>query len=470
MTQDPILEAFDHQVHHRPERLAVVAPSGRGATVGELDATAARVTAAVGEARLGPGTPVLLSGPNGAAFVAAWIGLRRAGMPVVLVDRRTPAGERHRVASRLGAAGEVVLTDPWTLQQAEIVQSLPGGRPLDRPDVASLRLTSGSTGEPRGIAHTADALASDDADLARSMALVDDERILAAIPLSHAYGFASVLLPVLMRPSTMVVPDDDGPLAAMRAVAAGGVSFLPTVPAYIQSVLKMASPPPLPESVRLVVTAGAPLPPGTAVRFREAYGRGIHVFYGASEVGGICYDRTGTAGERGTLGEPVDGVRVRLVGDDGAEGDDGVVEIRSPAAAIGYLPEATPDLSGGVFRTSDLGRWRDGELVLTGRVDDLLNVRGKKVNPREVEAVLALCTGVDEAVVVGERDAAGAGHLVRAVVARTSGDLDVATLRAWCADRLAAHKVPRSYVLVDRIPRTERGKIDRQALRRLVGR
>ena len=60
----------------------------------------------------------------------------------------------------------------------------------------------------------------------------------------------------------------------------------------------------------------------------------------------------------------MDGVRVRLVGDDGAENDDGVVEIRSPAAAIGYLPEATPDLSGGLFRTSDLGRWRDGELVL----------------------------------------------------------------------------------------------------------
>ncbi len=467
MTQDPILEAFAHQVRLLPERLAVVTPSGRAATIGELDAMAGRVTDAVRGGRVPPGSPTLLAGPNGATFVAAWIGLRRSGLPVVLVDRRTPVAERHRVASRLGAAAEIVLTDPWDLPGAALVQSLPGGRPLERPEVASIRLTSGSTGEPQGIAHTASALATDDADLARSMALVDDERILAAVPLSHAYGFVSVLLPVLMRTSTMVVPDDDGPLAAMRAVAEAGVTFLPTVPAYIQSVLKMATPPPLPATVRLVVTAGAPLQPATAVRFRETYGRGIHVFYGASEVGGITFDRTGTAGERGTLGGPVDGVDVRLVGDDD---DGGVVEVRSPAAALGYVPEGSSALDGGVFRTSDLGVWRNGELVLTGRVDDLLNVRGKKVNPREVEAVLAACHGVDEVVVVGDRDLAGGGHLVRAVVARTNEGLDLVALRAWCADRLAPHKVPRSFVLVERIPRTERGKIDREAVRRLAER
>lgn len=467
MTQDPILEAFVRQVRRAPERLAVVAPSGRGATVRELDAMGDRVADAVRRTRLPPGSPTLLAGPNGAAFVASWVGLRRAGMPVVLVDRRTPVPERHRVASRLGAAAELVLTDAWELPQAVVLRSLPGGRSLERPEIASIRLTSGSTGEPQGIAHTAEALATDDADLARSMALIDDERILAAVPLSHAYGFASVLLPVLVRTSTMVVPDDDGPLAAMRAVAEAGVTFLPTVPAYLQSVLKMATPPPLPASVRLVVTAGAPLQPATAVRFRETYGRGIHVFYGASEVGGITFDRTGTAGERGTLGRPVDGVEVRLVGD---EEDVGVVEIRSPAAAIGYLPEGSPALSGGVFRTSDLGRWSGGELVLTGRVDDLLNIRGKKVNPREVETVLAACDGVDEVVVVGDRDVVGGGHVVRAVVARTGTSLDPATLRRWCADRLAAHKVPRSFVLVDRIPRTERGKVDREAIRRLAGR
>ena len=445
----------------------MVTPSGQAVTVGELDAMADRVATAVREARLPPGSPALLAGPNGAAFVAAWIGLRRAGLPVVLVDRRTPVPERHRVASRLGAGAELVLTDPWELPRDAAVRPLPGGRPLERPEVASIRLTSGSTGEPQGIAHTAEALATDDADLARSMALVDDERILAAVPLSHAYGFASVLLPVLMRTSTMVVPDDDGPLAAMRAVGDAGVTFLPTVPAYLQSVLKMATPPPLPATVRLVVTAGAPLHPATAVRFRETYGRGIHVFYGASEVGGITFDRTGTAGERGTLGEPVHGVDVRLVGEDESGG---VVEVRSPAAALGYVPEASPALVDGVFRTSDLGVWRDGELALTGRVDDLLNVRGKKVNPREVEAVLAAYDGIDEVVVVGDRDLAGGGHLVRAVVARTNAALDPAALRTWCADRLAPHKVPRSFVLVDRIPRTERGKIDREALRRLAGR
>ena len=92
--------------------------------------------------------------------------------------------------------------------------------------------------------------------------------------------------------------------------AACGATVFPTVPAYLQALLRMSQPPPWPASLRLCLTAGAPLPPATAAQFREFSGRPVHVFYGASECGGICYDRSGDAGERGTVGTPVEGVSI----------------------------------------------------------------------------------------------------------------------------------------------------------------
>jgi long-chain acyl-CoA synthetase len=217
----------------------------------------------------------------------------------------------------------------------------------------------------------------------------------------------------------------------------------------------MSDPPPLPESLRLVITAGAPLSAATSAGFREAFGLPVHVFYGSSECGGICYDREGGAAERGTVGAPVEGVKVTL--------DDGAVSVESPAVSFGYLPDADERLGGGRFRAGDLATWKDGELALQGRVDDLVNIKGKKVNPREVEAILAELPGVEEAAVLGV-PAPGGGELLRAVIACRPGTLAVSEVVSWCRSRLSAHKVPRSVVLVESLPRNARGKLDRAAL------
>jgi long-chain acyl-CoA synthetase len=219
--------------------------------------------------------------------------------------------------------------------------------------------------------------------------------------------------------------------------------------------------------------------PATARRFREVFGLPVHVFYGASECGGICYDREGGAGERGTVGTPVEGVTVTLapsIGDiapnaedGGPTADAGRVTVRSASVAQGYLPDADPRLAGGRFVTSDFAGWRGGELVLRGRLDDLINVKGKKVDPREVEAVLAGLPGVEEVAVVGVRLAGRGSEAVRAVIACRPGALSPEQVLHWCRGHLAAHKVPRSVILVPEMPRTPRGKIDRPALLAMEG-
>ncbi len=210
-----------------------------------------------------------------------------------------------------------------------------------------------------------------------------------------------------------------------------------------------------------MITAGAPLAADTSVRFRERFGIPIHVFYGSSECGGICYDREGGAAERGTVGSPVEGVRITL---EPVGCCKGIVTVESPAVSLGYLPAPDERLGGGRFRAGDLASWQDGELVLRGRLDDVVNIKGKKVDPREVESCLAQLAGVDEAAVLGIFCAGRSGEMLRAVVACQPGRLTAEEVVAWCRSHLSSHKVPRSVILVDVLPRNTRGKLDRSAL------
>jgi acyl-CoA synthetase (AMP-forming)/AMP-acid ligase II len=188
------------------------------------------------------------------------------------------------------------------------------------------------------------------------------------------------------------------------------------------------------------------------------------VFYGSSECGGITYDREGGAGERGTLGTPVEGVRVDLERQDGGSR----VVVTSLAVAERYLPEPDELLAGGSFRTADLAEFAGGELRLTGRLGSRINVRGKKVDPREIEAVIASHAAVEDVRVVGVPRGASGDETLRAVVACPPGAVSERELYEWCRASLADFKVPRSICFVERLPTNARGKVELGALARLT--
>ena len=432
---DVLVHAFDALRRADAGAPAVLGPE-REISRDALDAAAREAREAVDSApRSGA---AVLQAPDGVPFLAGFLALRRAGLAAILADARMPGAEVARVADRLGASAVLAWSGTWSWRACE-------GRPRAYPGIAALKLTSGSTGEPRGVEATAANLVADEAQIASTMGIGAADRILGAIPMSHSYGLSSVAVPVLTRGCPAVLPDPGaGPWAALEAAERWRATVFPTVPAFLQALVRLESPPPPPRSVRLVLTAGAPLDPATARRFRERFGLPVHVFYGSSETGGICYDRLGGAGERGTVGTPMDGVRVTL------DPESGTVVVASAA------------VSGGVYRTRDAAeRTADGEWRLLGR-DDVISVRGRKVHPREVEAVIAACDGVREVVVIGD------GDVLRAVIACEPGAVDRERLLARCRERLSPHKVPRSVVFVEELPRTERGKLDRAALSALA--
>jgi acyl-CoA synthetase (AMP-forming)/AMP-acid ligase II len=494
MHKDPIVQAFGCLVRRSPASPLVVSPEHQ-VSIGELDALARaagrQLARRAGGGRWAPGTVAGLTACNGPGLLASLLALRRAGLAALLLDGHSPEAESLRVVRSLGACGLLRCRAAWPRGAADFTWTeLPhngGGPPLVLPGSAVVKLTSGSTGAPRGIATSAESLLADDAALTASMGIGPGDRLLAAVPFSHSYGLSSLVLPALVRGTPLVLPDESGlfgPFAAAERLAA---TVFPTAPAYLDALVRVSQAPAWPRALRLVISAGAPLGVKTASRFRELFGLPVHVFYGASECGGICYDREGGAGERGSVGTPVEGARVALqpVRPRGADlpglaapaaggeapgagaaggGGEGIVTVASAAVADAYVPDGDERLRPGRFVTGDLAEWSGGELVLSGRQDGFVNVKGKKVNPREVEGVIEQLPGVEDVAVLGVPVPERGSEVLRAVIACAPGRLTPAEVLAWCRAHLAAHKVPRSLILVPRMPRTARGKLDRPAL------
>ena len=262
MIQDPILRSFESLARRDPLAALVASPERR-ATTGDVDALARAAGSALGEQPLAPGAIVGLAAPNGPGMLASFLALRRAGLAVLLLDAQTPDAEALRIVEALGAsallrcrAGWPRDSRDWSLIPAASGRALPG--------IAVVKLTSGSTGLPRGIATPSEALVADDDALACTMGIRDDDRLLATIPLSHSYGLSSLVMPALMRGTLLVVPEEGRVFDPLAAAAQTGATVFPTVPAVLDALLRLGDPPPWPESLRLVLTAGAPTVPRSA--------------------------------------------------------------------------------------------------------------------------------------------------------------------------------------------------------------
>ena len=331
------------------------------------------------------------------------------------------------------------------------------------------KLTSGTTSAPRMIRFRSENLLADCDQICETMGIADVDLNFGVIPISHSYGFSNLLTPLIARGVPTVLSRDRTPRAVLDDLARTKATVFPGTPVFFQAFCEMENPPPLPE-LRLCISAGAPLPLATAQKFREKFGLAIHSFYGASECGGICYDREARHEIEGYVGTAMKGVDLETID---ANGEASQIRVRSAAAGDGYFPEADSEkLGNGIFVPDDLLAREGNGLKIVGRVSDVINVAGKKVNPAEVEEVLLRFPGLRQAVAFGR--AAGAGLRNEEVAACVSGDVDPSTglrrslsesaLLEFCRRSLSAWQVPKRIFIVDAIPANERGKISRGEL------
>ncbi|MDQ1747601.1 MAG: o-succinylbenzoate---CoA ligase [Frankiaceae bacterium] len=348
------------------------------------------------------------------------------------------------------AAGDAVLpldpalpTDVRRRVEAELRPDLP----VDG-DVALVIATSGSTGVPKGVELSAAALEASARATAERIGLAADDVWLSCLPWHHIAGLQVWLRARLLGSGLRVQPRFD---VVGFAAAAGDATVTSLVPTQLRRLLDAGADL---ARFRVILLGGGKPPPGLVERAQEA-GANVVTTYGMSETcGGCVYD-----------GKPLRGVGVRVDGD-------GRVWLRGPVLASGYRlrPDLTAEaLVDGWLRTADRGRIApDGDLVVFGRLDDVVVSGGENVDPAAVAAVLATHPSVDDVAVVGVPDDEW-GQAVAAVVVLADGaSLTVADARAWCADRLPVAALPRHVIEVDAMPMLASGKPDRAAIRQLA--
>ena len=183
------------------------------------------------------------------------------------------------------------------------------------------------------------------------MGISGDDVNFGVIPVSHSYGFSNLLTPLIVRGVPVVLSRDRTPRAVLADLARTGATVFPGTPVFYQAFCDMGDVPPLPK-LRLCISAGAPLSSTVAKKFFGKFKQPIHSFYGASECGGICYDRDGTMFEDCLVGAPMEGVEVELIDPTEAASQ---IRVRSAAVSEGYFPEADErKLGNGVFVPDDL--------------------------------------------------------------------------------------------------------------------
>jgi long-chain acyl-CoA synthetase len=440
-----MLERFLALAAAAPEAVAVIdGETGNVTARAQLAARIDEFAARFDEVREGDIVAIQL--PNSVDFIATFGAALKRKVVTILIDRDATHAEVGNVLAHFDACALVNRSGFTTRSSAR--PKLPDGARL-------IKLTSGSTGMPKGIVATEANLIADCINICSTMDIRPDDINLGAIPMSHSYGFSNLVTPLLVQGTAVVISNDYLPQSVVNLCNRFSCTVAPLIPMVFDHLITAGDGEFT--TVRTFLSAGAPLPPAVSRKFRERFSIPIHTFYGCSECGGVTYDRQGAAVERGTVGRAMDNVTL--------SSKRGRLAVRGDNVALGYLHDAATfqAFDDRVFVTDDLVDIRDdGEITITGRASELINTAGKKVNPREVEQVLLQIDGVRDAKVYGEPAGARGDVVAAAVVA--SADVTREQIRTFCLAHLSPHKVPRIVKLIESIPIDERGKVKRAAL------
>jgi amino acid adenylation domain-containing protein len=501
-TARPVPEAtvpglFEQQVARTPDAPAVLSAAAE-LTYGELNARANQLARYLITLGAGPERLVAIAMPRSPEMIVALLAVLKSGAAYVPVDPGYPPGRQafmltdaqaaitvttSRLAGSLPAAAPVILDDPAV---AEVILRYPAGDVGDAERCGRLRsahpayviYTSGSAGRPKGVMITHASLVNYLARVRQTYRHLAGRTLLIS-PVSFD-GSVSALYGCLLSGGQLCLGavDEDLPALAARA---DGFTFLKGTPSHLPLLAR------LPAScvpAGQMMLGGEAVPAALLREWRQRHpGLDLINQYGPTEVTVGCLDYQMSPDDAVPdpvpAGRPVWNTRVFVL--DGnlglmPPGVAGELYLAGGQLARGYLGRpgltgerfvACPFGAGGerMYRTGDLGRWnQSGQIEYLGRADDQVKVRGFRIELGEIEAVLASLPGAGQAAVAVREDQPGDRRLIGYVVPDPGARLDPAVLREACGRVLPGYMVPATVVLLDALPLTTNGKLDRRAL------
>jgi long-chain acyl-CoA synthetase len=462
------------------------------------------VAAGLAERGILPGDRVALYCTNGPEFVYAYAGIIKAGAIVVPVNLLINQAEVAYILADAGVAA-IIFHHSLGAMVEQVLPLLPqpvlgiivggGGEgdtdfaelclskaPKPEPvlvperDLAAIIYTSGTTGFPKGAMLTHANLVANTRSVFAAMHWRSGlDRVLVVLPMFHAFAATVGMLTPLTHGCALIPLPRFEPESVAAAIQQQKATIFLGVPSMYSVLLRLKGDRVEQlASLRYGISGGAAMPVDVLRRFEARFGLPIYEGDGPTECSPVtCVNPIGGLAKPGTVGVPVPGVEMMIVGDDGkplGDGEVGEIVVRGPNVMKGYWhqSEATAEVFlGDWFLTGDLGtRDADGYFSIVDRKKDLIIVNGMNVYPRMIEEVLYRYPGLREAAVVGEVSQLHGEVPVAYVVFDQAGDADEMTLRRYCRERLGQHQVPRRFVMLPELPKNAAGKIMKRELRK----
>lgn len=458
---------IDHRCGRRYDRLAVQnAVWNRVRELGEADVTS--------------GDRVILAHGDGAALLVDLLAVWSCGAAAVVVSHGITREERSIVRDTTAPRAWIGHAAPdgvTVLAPAEFVSKAAAPvRSMARlDDLALVMMTSGTTSRPKGVMLTHRAV---QARLALNVAHIGRQDLalaLTVLPMHFGHGLIGNTLTALAAGAGLVLWPEPGPTglhALGKVIDEYGVTFMSSVPSLWRVALKL-SPPPKRGTLRRVHVGSAPLVTSlwTDIAAWTGTNRVVNM-YGITETANWIGGRSAEEGglNDGIVGRPWGGAfRVRLADGSFAARGRGEVAVNSPSLMTGYLnrPDLTAQsLSGDWFLTGDIGEIDgDGVLRLVGRSKHEINRGGIKIPAEEIDALLERHPGVIEACAFALADPLNGETVAAAIVTEPDAAIDAEAIRVWCETRVRREAMPSRLFILDALPRTDRGKLNRDVVR-----
>lgn len=432
-----------------PEGLAIRDEHGTELSYAELERRARTAAAAIGAGIHSGGARCAIELEPGIDHAVALHGVFLAGGVAQTIRPGLPKAER--AAALDGWRPEMVIDAAWSerFRAGESPAAWPSPRRgLEAP--LTRTLTSGTTGPPRAVIHTAANHLWSATASAHNLGVRSGDRWLCALPVDHVAGLGILIRSVIYGTAAVVHARFEAERVA-ATLETEPISHLSLVATQLHRLLELGAPL---DGPRAILVGGGPAA-AELVEEARACGAAVIGTYGltetCSQIATLAPEEA--AGRSGSAGRPLIGTRVET-------SPDGEILVKGPTVAPGAIADD------GWLHTGDLGRLdADGYLWVSGRADELIISGGENVRPEEVERVLLNHRAVVEAAVVGRPDPEWGEAVSAAVVPAEGREVTAEELEEHCRRSLAPFKVPKAIVLTDELPRTASGKLRRRELR-----